>query len=109
MAFKLTYSDGQETDYDDDTAWEVDDGVLKMGREEGNWTVLVSPSHWAVIEVGGHRLREDDEEAQDSDEDSGDEDSGDEDSGDEDSGDEDAGDEDAGGEDAGDEKKKKDD
>lgn len=32
MAFKLTYSDGQETDYDDDTAWEVDDGILKMGR-----------------------------------------------------------------------------
>jgi hypothetical protein len=27
MAFTLTYSDGQETDYDDDTAWEVDDGA----------------------------------------------------------------------------------
>jgi hypothetical protein len=53
MAFKLTYSDGQETDYDDGTAWEVDNGVLKMGREDGEWTVLVSPSHWAVIEVGG--------------------------------------------------------
>ena len=33
----------------------------RWGDEEGNWTVLVSPSHWAVIEVGGHRLREDDE------------------------------------------------
>jgi hypothetical protein len=77
MAFKLTYSDGQETDYDDDTAWEVDDGVLKMGREEGNWTVLVSPSHWAVIEVGGHRLRDDDESDEDSDKD-GDDDSSDE-------------------------------
>jgi hypothetical protein len=53
MAFKLTYSDGQETAYGDDTAWKVDDGVLKMGRKEGEWTVLVSPSHWAVIEVGG--------------------------------------------------------
>jgi hypothetical protein len=53
MAFKLTYSDGQETDYDDGTVWEVDNGVLKMGREDGEWTVLVSPSHWAVIEVGG--------------------------------------------------------
>jgi hypothetical protein len=56
MTFKLTYTDGQETDYDDDTAWEVDDGVLKMGRKEGDWTVLVSPSHWAVIEVGGTDL-----------------------------------------------------
>lgn len=82
MAFKLTYSDGQETDYDDDTAWEVDDGVLKMGREEGNWTVLVSPSHWAVIEVGGHRLREDDK-ADDEEDQGGDEDTGDEDSGEE--------------------------
>ena len=62
MTFKLTYSDGQETDYDDDTAWEVDDGVLKMGRKEGDWTVLVSPSHWAVIEVGGASLHKDDED-----------------------------------------------
>jgi hypothetical protein len=61
MTFKLTYSDGQETDYDDDTAWEVDDGVLKMGRKEGDWTVLVSPSHWAVIEVGGADLYKKDE------------------------------------------------
>ena len=58
MAFKLTYSDGQETDYDDDTAWEVDDGILKMGRREGEWSVLVSPSHWAVLEVGGDRLKD---------------------------------------------------
>ena len=58
MAFKLTYSDGQETDYDDDTAWEVDDGVLKMGRRDGEWTVLVSPSHWAVLEVGGRREKD---------------------------------------------------
>ena len=60
MAFKLTYSDGQETDYDDDTAWEVDDGVLKMGRREGEWSVLVSPSHWAVLEVGGQRQKDGD-------------------------------------------------
>jgi hypothetical protein len=62
MTFKLTYSDGQETDYDDDTAWEVDDGVLKMGRKDGDWTVLVSPSHWAVIEVGGAALHKDDDD-----------------------------------------------
>jgi hypothetical protein len=72
MAFKLTYSDGQETDYDDDTAWEVDNGVLKMGREEGEWTVLVSPSHWAVIEVGSHRLHDDDSDDDDSDDDDSD-------------------------------------
>ena len=74
MAFKLTYSDGQETDYDDDTAWEVDDGVLKMGRKEGDWTVLVSPSHWAVIEVGGKAAREADD-AEPSDDDDSDDDS----------------------------------
>ncbi|MBV8349131.1 MAG: hypothetical protein JOZ49_16870 [Mycolicibacterium sp.] len=51
MAFKLTYTDGQEDDYDDATKWEVESGVLKMGREHGKWTVLVSPSHWATIEV----------------------------------------------------------
>jgi hypothetical protein len=51
MAFKLTYRDGQDDDYDDSTLWVVEAGVLKMGHEEGNWTVLVSPSHWATIEV----------------------------------------------------------
>jgi hypothetical protein len=61
MAFKLTYTDGQESDYDDDTKWEVDDGVLKMGREEGKWTVLVSPSHWATIELVSGKAREDGE------------------------------------------------
>lgn len=55
MAFKLTYRDGEADDYGDDTAWTVEDGVLKMGREDGNWTVLVSPSHWATIEVGDDR------------------------------------------------------
>ena len=53
MAFKLTYSDGQESEYGDDTVWEVDNGVLKMGKQEGKWSVLLSPSHWAVIELGG--------------------------------------------------------
>ena len=62
MAFKLTYSDGVETDYGDETAWEVDDGVLKMGRKEGEWTVLVSPGHWAVIEVGGTTSPKDDDD-----------------------------------------------
>jgi hypothetical protein len=51
MAFKLTYSDGQETDYDDNTKWEVEDGVVKMGRDAGKWTVFVSPSHWATLEL----------------------------------------------------------
>ena len=52
MAFKLTYTDGQESDYDDGTKWEVDGGVLKLGRENGEWSVFVSPGHWATIEVG---------------------------------------------------------
>lgn len=51
MAFKLTYSDGQESQHDDDTIWEIDDGVLKLGREKGKWSVLLSPSHWAVLEI----------------------------------------------------------
>ncbi|CAN3130638.1 hypothetical protein ACNUDN_22190 [Mycobacterium sp. smrl_JER01] len=51
MAFKLTYSDGQESQHDDDTVWEIDDGVLKLGRKKGHWSVLLSPSHWAVIEL----------------------------------------------------------
>ncbi len=51
MAFKLTYSDGQSTDYDDGTNWEVDNGVVKLGRESGKWTVFVSPSHWATLEL----------------------------------------------------------
>jgi hypothetical protein len=52
MAFKLTYMDGQESDYDDDTKWELENGVLKLGRGDGNWSVLVSPGHWATIELG---------------------------------------------------------
>ena len=51
MAFKLTYNDGQATDYDDSTKWEVENGVVKMGREAGKWTVFVSPSHWATLEL----------------------------------------------------------
>ena len=69
MAFKLTYSDGQESQYDDDTVWEVDDGVLKLGKKEGRWSVLLSPSHWAVIELDGAKSREtdgkDDDESDD--------------------------------------------
>jgi hypothetical protein len=64
MAFKLTYTDGQESDYDDDTKWELDDGVLKLGRGDGGWTVLVSPGHWATIELGksakGKKQKKDD-------------------------------------------------
>ncbi|MGH3557865.1 MAG: hypothetical protein ACRDTK_10345 [Mycobacterium sp.] len=62
MAFKLTYSDGQETDYDDSTKWEVDNGVLKMGHESGNWTVLVSPSHWATLELVTGKPRDEGED-----------------------------------------------
>jgi hypothetical protein len=51
MAFKLTYSDGHETDYDDETKWEVENGVVKLGSEEGKWTVFISPSHWATLEL----------------------------------------------------------
>ena len=43
MAFKLTYTDGQESDYDDGTKWEVDGGVLKLGREDGNWSGVRLP------------------------------------------------------------------
>ena len=70
MAFKLTYSDGQESHHDDDTVWELDDGVLKLGREEGKWSVLLSPSHWAVIEFVEAKSREDDDDKDDDDKDS---------------------------------------
>jgi hypothetical protein len=59
MAFKLTYTDGQADDYDDSTAWAVEDGVLKMGRQSGNWTVLVSPSHWATVEIAQDKDKSD--------------------------------------------------
>jgi hypothetical protein len=51
MGFKLTYSDGHETEYDDDTKWEVEDGVVKLGKEAGKWTAFLSPSHWATLEL----------------------------------------------------------
>jgi hypothetical protein len=85
MAFKLTYTDGQEAEYDDKTVWEVDDGVLKMGRTEGDWSVLVSPSHWAVIEVGGAASRAEKDKEDDKDEDA--KDDGDSDDKDSDDGD----------------------
>jgi hypothetical protein len=61
MAFKLTYTDGQESDYDDGTKWDVDGGVLKLGREDGEWTVFVSPGHWATIELGKGKKQQKDE------------------------------------------------
>jgi hypothetical protein len=67
MAFTLTYSDGQSTDYDDSTNWEVDNGVVKLGRESGKWSVLISPSHWATLELktgedkGDDKAKEDDD------------------------------------------------
>ena len=71
MGFKLTYRDGQADDYDDTTKWEVEGGVLKMGREAGRWTVLVSPGHWATIELtedgrGDARESRDGDDSQDS-------------------------------------------
>ena len=57
MAFKVTYTDGQADNYGGATKWAVEGGVLKMGRELGNWTVLVSPSHWATIEVVSDKER----------------------------------------------------
>jgi hypothetical protein len=67
MAFKLTYSDGQSTNYDDSTKWEVDSGVVKLGRDEGDWTVFVSPSHWATLELdtGKEKKSDDDEKKSD--------------------------------------------
>jgi hypothetical protein len=89
MAFKLTYSDGQESQYDDDTVWEVDDGVLKLGKKEGRWSVLLSPSHWAVIEVDGAKSRQtdggDDGKADDAGDESKDRDAKDDDSKDDES------------------------
>jgi hypothetical protein len=67
MAFKLTYIDGQESDYDDDTKWEVDGGVLKLGRENGDWSVLVSPGHWATLELGRTGKKKKDDKAKDDD------------------------------------------
>jgi hypothetical protein len=65
MAFKLTYTDGQESDYDDDTKWEVEAGVLKLGRDGGDWSVLVSPSHWATLEVGKGKTKDRDDDNDD--------------------------------------------
>jgi len=65
MAFKLTYSDGQATSYDDGTEWEVDNGVVKLGREAGKWTVFVSPSHWATLELETGQDEHKDEDKQD--------------------------------------------
>ena len=71
MAFKLTYSDGQSTDYDDGTKWEVDNGVVKLGHDDGEWTVYVSPSHWATLELAtgdDKQKQDDDKQKQDDDE-----------------------------------------
>lgn len=65
MAFKLTYSDGQETDYDDNTKWEVENGVVKLGREAGKWTVFLSPSHWATLELTADKGKGEDREGSD--------------------------------------------
>jgi hypothetical protein len=67
MAFKLTYSDGQSTDYDDSTKWEVDNGVVKLGHDDGEWTVFVSPSHWATLELATGEDKDDDDKDKKSD------------------------------------------
>lgn len=74
MAFKLTYSDGQESTHDDDTVWELDDGVLKLGREKDKWSVLLSPSHWAVLELVSSSSDSDDKDSDDKDSDDSDSD-----------------------------------
>ena len=96
MAFKLTYSDGHETDYDDSTKWEVENGVVKLGSDEGKWSVFISPSHWTTLELGtgkekgtdkkekgekdkGHDKGQDKDEDQDKDDDQDDNDHDDED------------------------------
>ena len=60
MRFKLTYSDGQAEDYDGNTTRELEAGVLKLGREAGEWTVLLSPSHWATLELDQGSRKDDD-------------------------------------------------
>jgi hypothetical protein len=65
MGFTLTYTDGKSDEYGDDTHWTVESGVLKMGREEGKWTVLVSPSHWATIEAAQDDDHDDDQDHKD--------------------------------------------
>jgi hypothetical protein len=69
MAFKLTYSDGHETEYDDSTKWEVENGVVKMGRDTGKWTVFLSPSHWATLELVAEKADQDKGEGSDETED----------------------------------------
>ncbi|MCV7257842.1 hypothetical protein AWC26_00280 [Mycobacterium shimoidei] len=72
MTFKLTYSDGHETEYDDNTSWEIENGVLKLGRESGKWTVFLSPSHWATLELVAAKdgeKQEDEDKAKDQDKD----------------------------------------
>ena len=92
MAFKLTYSDGQESEYGDDTVWEVDDGVLKLGKKDGRWSVLLSPSHWAVIELDGAKSRETDGKDEDESSDESDDDAKDRDAKDDESKDDSDGD-----------------
>jgi hypothetical protein len=99
MAFKLTYSDGQATDYDDSTKWEVENGVVKLGREAGKWTVFVSPSHWATLELEtskdkGKGKDKDNDKGKDKNEDEDDDDDKDDDDKDEDDKDEDKDDDD---------------
>lgn len=69
MAFKLTYSDGQESEHGDDTVWDLDDGVLKLGKKKGEWSVLLSPSHWAVLELVTSSDKSDDSDDDDDDDD----------------------------------------
>src|ERR1700685_4525466 len=70
MAFKLTYSDGQSTDYDDSTKWEVDSGVVKVAGEGGYCALFVSASRWATLELdtGNEKKSDDDKKKSDDDE-----------------------------------------
>lgn len=52
MAITVTYTDGQVTEYDDKTWWEVTDaGLLRIGSRKGVPDLLVSPSGWSSIDL----------------------------------------------------------
>ena len=51
MAFTIFWSNGTHVDYDNNTHFEVDGGVLKLGAVKGKWTTYYSPSVWASIQA----------------------------------------------------------
>lgn len=52
MAFTVTYTDGNVTEYDDRTWWDVTDGgLLRIGVRKGIPDLLVSPGGWSTISL----------------------------------------------------------